>query len=90
MTEYRVVCTRDRWGISGKVHHYDEVCCWYGTGLRTLQTFDKRKAMEYLKTAIEECPKFDALTQKGREQWRQTNIRIQTREVTEWTDKEGE
>ena len=91
MTEYRIVCTRDRFdATSGKVHHHDGVCCWWGYSPKQLETFDKKAADKYLEMARIECPNFDALTQTTNSRFQQTNIRIQTREVTEWKDKEEE
>lgn len=88
MTEYRVVCTRDRFDVgSGKKHHLEEVCCWWDGSPRTLETFDKKAAEKYLDMAIIKCPEFDAFSQTTNSRFRQTNIRIQTREVTEWTDR---
>ena len=89
MTEYRIVATLDTEHIrDGKRYHYDTAVCWWGGTTHRLQTYDKDKAEAFLKQAKEECPKFDALTQArtGRNDIRywHTNIRIQTREVTEW------
>ena len=89
MTEYRIVATLDTEHLyNGKKYHYEVSNCWWGGGIHKLQTYDKDKAEEYLKLAKEKCPKHDKMTQERTDRnsihyWH-TNIRIQTREVTEW------
>ena len=91
MTEYRVVATLDVvHDYNGKKCHYDIASCHWGGTIHRLQTYDKDRAEDWLKIAKEECPKFDKKTQENTSRdsiryWH-SNIRIQTREVTEWAD----
>lgn len=89
MTEYRVVATVDTEHVyNGQKYHYDASGCWYHGRCHRLQTFDKERAKEYLKEAKVECAIHDRKTQESTDRYTirywQTNIRIQTREVTEW------
>lgn len=86
MTEYRVVCTLDtEHTYDRKKYHYDVANCWWRGRMHPFSTFKKRDAEEFLDAAKEECLKFDKETQANSSiKYRQTNIRIQTREVTEW------
>lgn len=90
MTEYRIVATLDTEHIyNGANYHYESSNCWYHGRSHKLQTFDRSRAEEYLKIALENCPKFDKETQTAADRnamrFYQSNIRIQTREVTEWS-----
>lgn len=90
MTEYRVVSTLDTEHVyNGEKYHYEvNSGLWWGGIVHKCQTFDKNKAEHFLMRAKQECPKFDKRTQENTghyviRYW-QTNIRIQSREVTEW------
>lgn len=89
MTEYRIVCTRDTINVGdGKKAHLDVASCTWGGTFHRLQTFDENKAKELLKMAKEKCAEYDKISQT-RTNWYdvhywQTDIRIQTREVTDW------
>ena len=91
MTEYRVVATLDVvHDYNGEKFHYDIASCHWGGKVHKMQTYDKDRAEYYLKRAKEECPKFDVKTQENTSRdyirYLHSNIRIQTREVTEWSD----
>ena len=83
------MATRDtEWIYNGKREHYDCAPCTWGGTFHKLQTFDKNKAEEYLKLAKENCREYDKMSQARTDpnyiRYWQTDIRIQTREVTEW------
>lgn len=91
MTEYRIVATLDTQDcFTGKKRHRDVSSPWYDGHLHNETYTDRAKAEELLAYTIEECAKFDAKTQarSGRYDIRywHTNIRIQSREVTDWAD----
>lgn len=84
MTEYRVVATRDEEDLTGKKWHIEAgACIWDGHAQR-FTTTNKGEAERFLELAKIECAKYDAKTQTSTIRYTQTNIRIQTREVTEW------
>lgn len=91
MKEYRIVATLDTEHVyNGQKFHYDVASCWYHGRPHKMQTIHKDKAEEYLKQAKKECPKFDKETQertgKDNIKYWQTNIRIQTRDISDWKD----
>lgn len=89
MTEYRVVCTKDEHhNYNGKDFHYEvSTPVVYPSHRLNAVYRDKAKAEETLKRAIKECPEFDARhdnDDRNNIKVKQYNIRIQTREITEW------
>ena len=92
MTEYRIVCDRDELHVyNGKEYHSKAVRPWLG-GVPVNNKFNTREEAEaFLRRATEECARQDARKQADTSRnviktW-QTNIRIQTREVSEWEDE---
>lgn len=89
MTEYRVVCTIDTEHVySGEHYHYEAASCHWDGRHHHRRTFDKAQAEKYLAEAKEKCPVYDEITQNRSGihhiKYKQSNIRIETREVTEW------
>ena len=91
MTEYRIVTTLDTEHCdTGEKYHYEAATPHYGGTIHKRVTTDREKAERYLAEALKECPIFDAVTQnrtvRGNIKYWQSNIRIQSREVSDWTD----
>lgn len=91
MTQYRVVCTLDTEHGDGKKQHYDMTDCWcYGKPHRRIsENFED--ALKVLEIFQQECPEFDRKTAERFQKnprdsikYTQSNIRIVSREVTDW------
>ena len=91
MTEYRIVATIDTVDRFGKKEHRENACPVHHRTFHKLVTKDKKTAEKWLSDTIEFCGEHDRKTQKSNDPWNikytQTNIRIQTREVTDWADQ---
>lgn len=92
MTEYRIVTTLDTLHAdTGERFHYEAATPWYGGKPHYRVTRDRAIAEQDLAEAIENCRTFDAITQnrtnRGNIKYWQSNIRIQSREVSDWTDE---
>lgn len=95
MTEYRVVCTTDEHhNYNGKDFHYEIATPVIYPSDDSHSSYhlkrvyrDKSEAEKALAEAIKGCPIFDAKHDNEKRdniRVRQYNIRIQTREVSEW------
>ena len=92
MKEYRIVATLDtEHGYDGKKYHYEAISCRWGGTIHKIVTSDYGKAKRQLEIAKRECPKFDKKTEEAFEKnprdyikYKHTNIRIESREVSEW------
>ena len=92
MTEYRIVATIDTLHTdTGEKFHQEAAAPVYGGRPHTRVTRDKARAEQYLEEAIKNCRAFDEMTQnrtlRGNIKYWQSNIRIQSREVSDWTDE---
>lgn len=92
MKEYRIVCTLDKEdAFDGTKRHYDAVPCTWNGASHQLVTRDILSAAKFLIMARRECEYFDKETKKNISRntiiYTQTNIRVQTRNVTEWEDE---
>lgn len=91
MTEYRIVATLDTEHVyNGKRYHYDAASPWFNGFVHNKGYHDRKTAEEVLARTLVEAPKFDKKTQADTDRsairyWH-SNIRIQSREVTEWSD----
>lgn len=95
MKEYRIVCDRRVVHSDGTEHTYEHVAPWTtANALPHYQVFDnKAEAMKALSQTVRRARKFDAESQArlaaGENDaiayW-QTDIRIQSRNVTKWSD----
>lgn len=94
MTEYRVVADIEKVSKEGTRQYIAQTPWHHGRmQLRGIIT-DRKVAETYLREMQEECPKHDQQTRekysKGRTNYFymiQSNIRIQSREVSEWEDE---
>lgn len=94
MTEYRIVCDVDRVLDNGTVKHYKARTPFCSGGNLLLTTTDKAVAEGNLAKVVTACAKYDEeyrkmaryITPGACRDRMQTNIRIQSREVTEWAD----
>jgi len=91
MTEYRIVATLDIEHVyNGKRYHYDAASPHFNGFSHNKVYHDRKVAEEVLALTLKEVPKFDKKTQESTDRsairyWH-SNIRIQSREVTEWSD----
>ena len=89
MTEYRIVCDRDELHLYNERKYHKEAVRPFLKGTPTNNEFRTQEDAEaFLEKAVKECAIFDAKTQADNSRnniktW-QYNIRIQTREVSEW------
>ena len=92
MKEYRIVCTLEKENFDDGIKcHYDtSVCVFDGHG-QSYKTHDLAAAKRALTTYKRRCAGFDASTRCNPTRdtiiYTQSNIRIQSREVTEWEDE---
>ena len=92
--EYRIVATIDYMEANGETRHYDTAFPCWGNGLPYRNRFDtKSDAVKELRLLKELCAESDKEVNKRFEldprhnhHREHTNIRIQMREVTEWSD----
>lgn len=92
MKEYRIVCTLDTISLwNGAKTHLDAASCWFNGRAQSWKTHDGEYAKKVLDFFKRECAKFDAesRTNPTRDSiiYTQSNIRLQSREVTEWEDE---
>ncbi len=91
MKEYRIVCTRDmHHNYNGKDEHIETALPIMGNGVVYRKKFDNledaEKKLDELKAT---CAVFDEKHQEERRdaiKHRHSNLRIQSREVTEWAE----
>lgn len=92
MKEYRIVATKDQVRCrDGKKFHYDESTVYTGgKGLWTATYDDFEKAKYALEQAIKDAKEYEekhnANLDADSYEVHYTNIRLQSREVTEWED----
>ena len=95
MKEYRIVCERRLVHADGSESHYESVPVWKnGHSLPSHIVYTiKAEANKALAESIRHARRFDAETQErfasgdnNSIAYYQTNIRIQSRNVTEWKD----
>ena len=95
MKEYRIVCNRKCVHSDGKVYNYSNSAVWVtGSSLPRYTVYNyKADAIKALSDTIRKAKAFDAKTQKllasgdplAVGYW-QSDIRIQSRNVTKWDD----
>ena len=96
MREYRIVATVDTEHGDGRKYHHDTATPWRGGTLFSHHPYrTKNEAKRVLSFLRKQCAEFDEKTRKEFEQnprdciaYKQTNIRVQMREVSEWADVE--
>ena len=96
MREYRIVATVDTEHGDGRKYHYDPATPWRaGSHFIHHPYKTKGEAMRVLRYLRKQCAEFDEKTRESFEKnprdcikYKQTNIRVQKREVTEWSDVE--
>lgn len=95
MKEYRIVCDRRTVHFDGTEHTYEHVAVWVTRCALPVHHvyLTKAEAMKALSETIRRARKFDAESQdrfatgdKDVIAYHQTNIRLQSRNVTEWKD----
>lgn len=89
MKEYRIVCRRETFDPDGAHKVQDNVYVVLGTPV-PFTTYELEKAEKELARLIKSVEEYEAFTEKLHADGRphsiikQTNIRLQSREVTEW------
>lgn len=93
--EYRIVATLDTLhGYNNARYHYEMSACHFGGRAHKLITTDYNKAVANLERAKRECLKYDKETEirfhddpHNHIQYVHSNIRIQSRTVSDWGDE---
>lgn len=92
MTEYRVVCDIERMDKqTGEIKMHKNTAPHWGGAIRHMQTFSIERAEKWLEEAKREAPIYDEYTRISESYGllcTQSNFRIQTRYVSEWTEEE--
>ena len=85
-TEYRIAVTLDQYFADGTHYHYHAAPPHIPGQLvpSHYTTFDLCDAENILGSVIEECAEYDASTKGQQCEIVQTNIRIESRQVTDW------
>lgn len=89
MKEYRIVCKRETFEPDGTHKVQDNICVVLGRPA-SFTTFELEEAEKELARLIKSVEEYEAFTEKLHADGRphsiikQTNIRLQSREVTEW------
>ena len=94
MREYRIVATIDTEHGDGRKYHHEEATPWRDGHLFTHHPYKtKSDAQRVVKVLRQKCKEFDKRTHMEFEKnprdsikYTQSNIRVQMREVTEWSD----
>lgn len=92
MREYRIVCTVDTEHSDGRKHHCENAAPWIAPSMLPHRAVyaTKAEAAKALREIVKRAREFDKITQeRARAGWRnieyrQSDIRIQSRTVTNW------